>query len=212
MAKLEDVIKRDTNASRPAAGTAGRIYIESDTGELYYDTGSSWVLMGSIVGEIAINAEHMTPSTTSGSAALAQTEYTTNDIDLRHLAFDASTDEFAQVGVWMPDDYDGGTITFKAIWTAASGSGDVVWGLQGRAYADDDAIDQAWGTAQTITDTLTATNDLHITSASSAITLAGTPAGGQYVQLRVYRDADNVADTLAADARLLSIKVYFTRS
>jgi hypothetical protein len=151
------------------------------------------------------------PSTTNGCAAAAQTEHATNDVDLVTLDFDAASDEFAQFTTWMPDDWNGGTVTAKVAWTAASSSGDVIWGVQGRAYADDDAIDQAWGTAQTVTDTLTAVGDMCITDATSAITLAGSPAGGQIVQWRVYRDADAGGDTLAADARLVAVKITYTR-
>lgn len=166
----------------------------------------------STTGEIFLSAAGMWPSTTSGCATNTKNEYGTNDVDMYSLDFDASTDEYAQATVWMPDDWNAGTVTAKFMWTAASSSGDVVWGLQGISYANDDAIDSAWGTAQTATDTLTATGDICITSATSAITLAGTPAAGEPVQLRVYRDADAGGDTLAADAMLLGVKIYYTRS
>ena len=212
MALWTDVVKYDTNANKPVAGTAGRLYFESDTGLAYYDNGSDWKLISDNAGELSITVDEIFPSTTGGSAALAQVEYGTNDVDLKTLDFDQSTDEFAQFTLWMPDTWDGSTITFKAAWTAASGSGDVIWGLQGRAYADDDAIDQAWGTAQTVTDTLLATDDLHYSPVSSALTLAGTPAAGQLVQFRVYRDADAAGDTHSADAKLLAIKVYYGKA
>lgn len=149
------------------------------------------------------------PSTTAGCATNTKVEATTNDVDYYTLDFDKDTDEFAQWSVIMPDSYSGGTITATFYWTAASGSGDVIWGLQGRAYANDDAIDQAWGTAQTVTDSLITAGDVHVTSATSAITLAGSPAGGQLVQFRAYRDADAGGDTLSVDARLMMIKVEY---
>lgn len=167
---------------------------------------------GSTSGELMLSAAGGFPSTTSGCTDPTKTEYGTNDVDLYLAAFDQSADEYMQWSVWMPDSWNGGTVTFKAVWTAASGSGDVIWGLQGRAYANDDAIDAAWGTAQTVTDTLTATGDMCYTSTSSAITLAGSPAGGQLVQFRVYRDADAGGDTLSADALLIAVKVYYTTS
>lgn len=39
-------LTEDTQANRPSAGTEGRIYIESDTGRVLYDDGSSWVGVG----------------------------------------------------------------------------------------------------------------------------------------------------------------------
>ena len=163
-------------------------------------------------GEIFLTAAGGWPSTTAGCADAVKNEYVTNDIDLYTLDFDPDTDEFAQWSVWMPGDWNAGTITFKVLWSAASGSGDVVWGIQGRAFANDDAIDAAWGGAQVVTDTLTAVGDTCISPVSAAVTLAGTPAAGQFVQFRAYRDADAGGDTLAADAQLIGIKVYYGRS
>jgi hypothetical protein len=128
------------------------------------------------------------------------------------MDFDKDTDEFCQWTVWMPNNWDGGTITAAFMWTAASGTGDVIWGLQGRSHGNDDAIDQAWGTAQTVTDSLITVGDVHITSATSAITLAGTPAAGELIQFRAYRDANAGGDTLGVDARLIGAKVYYTKS
>jgi hypothetical protein len=62
-------------------------------------------------------------------------------------------------------------------------------GCKGGPIADDDALDQAMGTAQTATDTLTATNDVDISPATSAITLGGTAAAGNPVIFQVYRGA-----------------------
>ena len=115
--------------------------------------------------------------------------------------------------VAMPSDYDGGTVTAVFLWLANSANtDDVVWGMQGRAYADNDAIDQAWGAAETVTDTNNAQNDLNISAATGAITIGGGPAASELVQFRGYRDADNGSDDLAADARLISVRITFTRS
>jgi hypothetical protein len=42
MTKLSDVILRGAHADRPSAGTAGRLYFETDTLELFRDNGSAW--------------------------------------------------------------------------------------------------------------------------------------------------------------------------
>jgi len=158
---------------------------------------------------IVLTAPALKPTTTGGCGQLTTVEAGTNSIDYQVLDFDASTDEKAFINFNMPDSWDGGTITARFVWTAASGSGDVVWGIQGRAYANDDAIDQSLGTAQTVVDTLTAAGDVCISDATSAVTLAGSPAGGQMVHLRVYRDADAGGDTLAADARLIAVHIEY---
>jgi len=157
---------------------------------------------------IVLPASAMSPTTTAGCASIATVEAGTNDVDYKVLDFDKNTDESAFAIFSMPDSWDGGTITFQPYWTTAGTSGTVVFSLAGRSYANDDAIDQAYGTAQTSTDTFIAAGDIHIGPESSAITLAGTPAGGQLVQLKITRDVSE--DTLDADARLIAIKIKYT--
>jgi hypothetical protein len=148
------------------------------------------------------------PRTTTGCGVDSR-ELATNRQNFDELLFDAGTDEFAQALHILPNTYTNGTITVRFYWTAASGSGAVIWGIQGRSLANDDALDTAFGTAQTVTDTLLAANDMHITSATSAVTLGGTPAANTPIQFQIYRDADAGGDTLAVDARLLGVEIVF---
>ena len=170
------------------------------------------VIVNSNSGEIFLSAVSGWPSTTNGCSDATKTEYITNDQDLYSLDFDQTSIEYAQWTMWMPDNWNAGTITFKAVWTAAAGTPAQAaeWNLQGRSYANDDAIDQAWGSSVEVSDALIATSDIHYSSESSAVTLAGTPAIGELVQLRAWRDATN--DTLAADAKLIGIKVYYIKA
>jgi hypothetical protein len=161
------------------------------------------------VETIWIPANSMMPNTTAGCAT-ATTETTTNDVMVPVCDFDAAADEAGQFLVGMPKSWDEGTITAQFSWTAATGTGNVVWGMQCLARSDDDVLDTAFGTAVTVTDGLTATGDLMISAASSAITVGGTPAEGDNVWCRVYRDADNGSDTFSADARLIGVKVLYT--
>lgn len=162
------------------------------------------------IKSIVLTAGGLSPTTTAGCASATIVEAGTNDVDYTVLDFDASTEENCFTTFAMPDGWDAGTITAKFYWTAASGSGDVIWGIKGRAFANDDAIDQAYGTAQTVTDTLITAGDVHVSSATNAMTFAGTPAGGQLVQLKIYRDADAGGDTFSADARLIAVKIEYT--
>lgn len=156
---------------------------------------------------IVLPAGSMSPTTTAGCADVATVEAGTNDVDYKVLDFDKDTDESAFIVFAMPDSWNGGTITFQPYWTTAGTTGTVVFSLAGRAFANDDAIDQAYGTPQTSTDTFIAAGDVHIGPVSSPITLAGTPAGGQLVQLKITRDVSE--DTLDADARLIAIKLEY---
>jgi len=205
-----DILYRGTSTwSRLAAGTSGHYLKTNGTG-----SDPAWAAVSASGGgstNVWIPASAWIPRTTTG-AGIDSREQSTNKINTDELLFDAGTDEFAQAMIVMPNNWNAGTVTAKFHWTASTGSGDVVWGLQGRAYANDDALDQAMGTAQTATDTLTATNDVDISPATSAITLGGTAASGNPVIFQVYRDADAAGDTLAADARLLGVEISYTAS
>jgi len=113
----------------------------------------------------------------------------------------------------MPSDWDGGTVTAVFYWTHAATDTNfgVVWGCQGRSYQNDEALDQAFGGAEEVADAGGTTNDLYISSATGAITIAGAGAS-ELVQFRIYRDPTDGSDTMAIDARLLGVMISFGRS
>ena len=162
---------------------------------------------------LELPAGSWTPTTTSGCADIATVEAGTNDIDYKVLDFDASSDENAFTNFSMPTNWDGGVIQFKYVWTnAGGGSAEVlVLELSGRAYADNDAIDQAVGTPVELADTWVAQGDIHISAFSGDVTLAGTPAGGQWVHLELMRDVagGGTSDTLTGDCRLISVQIKY---
>jgi len=153
-----------------------------------------------------IPASAWIPKTTAGCGVDSR-ETTTNDQNFDELLFDTGSDEFADALVVMPSNYNNSTVTARFYWTAASSSGTVEWAIQGRAFANDDALDTAAGTKQSVNDTLIAANDMHVTSATSACTIGGTPAANTPIQFTIYRDVSE--DTLAVDARLLGVEIIF---
>lgn len=165
------------------------------------------ILIGSTKRSVVLMASGGYPKTTGGCAAPQKNESSTNKRNYYTLDFDTGTDEKAEWLFVLPDNYDGGTITAIPYWTAASGSGTVCFAISGIAYANDAAIDTATGTAQTSTDTLITAGDVHIGPATSAITLAGSPAGGQLVAIQCMRDVSE--DTLGVDAKLIAIKIEY---
>lgn len=156
-----------------------------------------------------VPASAMYPSTTLPCATLTQVESSTNDVNIKVLDFDGAgtTKESAEFGIQSPTYWDAGTVTAQFIWYATAGSGTVNWECQGVAFSDDDALDAAYGTLQEVTDTLLATGDVHITAETSAITIAGTPAAGDWINFRVNRDPAN--DTNTSDARLMGVRIRF---
>jgi len=164
--------------------------------------------------EIQVGAGAMRPSSTSG-ATPADAEMTTNKNNYTFMDFsDSGGLLYAEFNLILPSDYDGGTITYKVHWTANSTStNSAVFGLQGVAITDDDALDVAFGTAQEVTDANKSTAyDLNISPASAALTIAGTPAAGKLAGFRFYRDSGDGSDNLAATARVLGIIINYTRS
>lgn len=144
---------------------------------------------------------------TTNGAPVATTETTTNDIMYKACAFDTTTEE--GVGFWhtFPPQWDLGTVTATFFWTAASGSGTVKFDIGGRAYANDDALDQAIGTQGTATDTLITALDMHVSPETAAVTLAGTPAANLPCYFEVTRD---IADTLGVDALLIGVLLKYS--
>jgi hypothetical protein len=214
------IANSQTPGSQTATGTTGQI--TWDSSYIYVCTSTnnwgrsslSWSGGGGGGGgggssNIWIPASEWIPRTTNG-CGINSLESTTNRVNYDVLEFDPAVVEYAQAMVTLPNNWNAGTVTAKFHWTAASGSGDVVWQLSGRAYANDDAIDQATGTAQSATDTLTAANDLDISPATSAITLAGTAANGNPVVFELSRNATAGGDTLAVDARLIGVEISYT--
>lgn len=151
-----------------------------------------------------LSAKGGDPRTTAGCGPATKVELSTNKIMRVGLPFDPTTQEYAQFEFAMPAGWNGGQITFIPYWTAASGSGTVVWGLQARSLDDGEALDQAFGTAVEVTDTLLSANQVH-KGPSGVITPAGTPAGGELLIFQVYRKQG----TLAVDALLLGIRLEF---
>ncbi len=167
--------------------------------------------LGAGTHTIFVPAGAMVPRTTNG-AAEGDTELSTNDVMLRTLDFDTSTEEGAGFFIAMPKSWNESTVTFIPYWTAGSGSGGVVWGLAGYSFSDNDALDTAVSGQQTSTDTFITANDCHVGAASSAITIGGTPAEGDIVYFEVTREVADGSDTLGVDALLIGIKLLFTTS
>jgi hypothetical protein len=160
---------------------------------------------------IWIPAGAMTPRTTNGAASNSA-EMSTNKNIFKTLDFDTTTQEFAQFEIFFPKSWGLGTVTFEPVWSHASTTTNygVVFGLAGVARSNDDAGDAAFGTAVTSSDTGGTTNDIYIGPESSAITIAGTPAAGDTVQFQINRTVADGGDTMAIDARLHGIRLFFT--
>ena len=167
------------------------------------------------VTTIWVPAAAMVPTTTNGAAA-GINEYATNDLARAYYAFDTTTEEFVCFDIAMPEGWDRSTIKAKFYWSSASGSsaGDTVeWEIGAVAVGNDDALDATLGTAQVISDTVLAgtSGDLHVTSATPAIAVGGTPALGDMVHFKVSRNVSGT-DDMAEDAWLFGCLIQISET
>jgi hypothetical protein len=161
---------------------------------------------------IPVVAPAMRPRSSNGCASLAAVSAGSGQPDMVTLDFDASATEYAQFSLPMPSSWNEGTITAKFYWSHAATTTNfgVVWGIQAVAMSNDDTMAVSFGTVQTVTDTGGTTSDIYVTDATSAMTVAGTPAAGDMVCFQVYRDQAAGADNMAIDARLHAVVLFVT--
>ena len=205
------------NASTGVTGPVISATGETNVGININPKGTGVLRSGSAAVKIAgletmwVPASAMYGATTNG-ADPQQIETSAGRPDLKVLDFDKSTDEFAQFSVAFPKSWNEGTVTFQFYWTPAGTSvGNCVMALQGVACGDSDTIDVAYGTAIQVLDAGIGTvEDQQVSSVSSAVTIAGSPAVDQQVYFQIFRDANDGNDTFDQDCRLLGIKIFFT--
>ena len=149
---------------------------------------------------------------TTNPADAAQVETTATRPDLKVFDFDASTKQYTQFTVAMPKSWNESTLTYQVYWSpSTTNTGDAIFGLQAVACADNDTIDVAYGTAINVTDAGIGTvEDQQVTSESSAMTVAGSPAAGEQTYFQLFRDAADGSDTFTGECRVLGVKIFFT--
>lgn len=177
--------------------------------------GDATIDLTAISSQFFLSAAGMTPQASNGCAALATTSMATNKQDVQTLDFDKDAVEYAQSALFnMPDDWDATTFTYRVIWKHAATTTNfgVVWQVEAVAYADDLALDTAWGTAVHVDDTGGTTSDYYQTPLSSAVTAGGSRAAGCGMKIRVSRLATDGTDTMAIDAGLIGIQINYTRA
>lgn len=208
-AKAADMAQATIKGRAAGAGTGDPTDLTASQVAAILDASSIYVRQdASLVHELWIPASALVTRTTNG-AAVGSSESTTNKVMRSTLDFDSSTIEYAQAEIGMLKSWDEGTITVKFVWEATN-TGDVVWQAQALCLSDDDVIDTAFGTNQSVTDSVTATTDIMQSSYTAAITPSNTPAANDILILQISRNASSGSDTLAVDAKLHGIFVKIT--
>lgn len=164
--------------------------------------------------EIPVMVGFIQPRNSGGCGVMEVIEPSANGPNYRGLPFDATTQEYAQFTIPLPTKWNRGTITAKFLWTHASAAADnrVAWNIAGVAVSNDDAFNVAFGTARQVNDGASSggtANDLYLSDATAAITIAGTPAAGDLICFQVSRVAtDATYDIMSVDAYLLGVILY----
>lgn len=185
-------------------GSSGK-YLRADG----LDPSWSAILVGDLPGgakrTLVLTARGIMPNATQGCAPAVRVEGSNG---ANYSVADFASGEEGSWEVVMPDNYDGGTVTFTYHWVAPTGSSasdTVIFGLKGIAYANDLAIDTALGSQVTVTDTVLAVGDVHISAESAAVTLAQGPAGGEPAIFEIER----TGGTMSEEARLWLVKISY---
>ncbi len=137
---------------------------------------------------------------------------TGSSIKYRTLDFDPSSTESAIFTVAMPKSWNAGTVTFVPVWShgATTINFGVDWQLRGQAISDGDSGNFSPAGQQGSVDTGGTTDSIYQGPESAAITIQGSPAKNDSVTFEIFRNTSSGSDTLAVDARLHGIKLFYT--
>lgn len=197
---------------------AGQIAMFSDTtgkliGGLVTDDSPTTPLtkdnIGTGVQTIYIDGGGLKAQSGAGGATPVDFVSASNNNTMAGMSFaDAGASRVAGFKVAMPKSWDLGAIEFEALWTAASGSGDVRWTFEVKMFSNDDTLSQSAGPNVQVVDTLTAVDDLCISPRSLPL-FPNNPVQGDLLFVYIIRNSANADDTLNAAAVLLGVRMFY---
>jgi hypothetical protein len=186
-------------------------------------TTSAWVR---ITGTPSYGAETMwipaplwMPYITNGCSALTMWESSAASSSFPQyplLWFDPSADEHAGTVIHLPKRWNAGTVQYQVYWTCgtSTNTGDVLWKINDYGFDDADDLSNStpFGTTGTsMSDTGQGVADrLHVSPLSSAASPGGATTTAHFTALRLWRDANDAADTFTADAGFIGLMLYWT--
>lgn len=154
-------------------------------------------------------AAAFTPRLTNGPAL--NQFLATNGANYKTLDFDPATQEVTEIAIRMPKSWDKGTISFTPVVSQLTTSaGAASWNVWTAVVSAGDIIDPAYGAPGVVTVSMGTANIMYIGSESGAISSANTALDGDLFVIALARAPGVGADTLAVDARLHGINMYYT--
>ncbi len=186
-----------------------RLWINDEDVTVIYDS-SSWILMEKKKRSIVLYAKDLISATTNGTTILKLEETTNLNGREVHVYINAN-DTFALFDWVPPPEYDGGTVTFKFIWSTTGLDTDgVAMALEGVATADGEVLDVNHGTPVVLVDNIqSVARDTLISGESAAVTIAGTPTPGKLINFRFFRDVSDGGNTAIEAAWVISLEVFY---
>lgn len=157
-----------------------------------------------------IKHEHIPVNAIKKGAANPPGESTIGNTSV--LLFDSATDEDVYYVIHLPVDWASGTdLNFHFHWAPTdANAGDVVWAIDYR-ISKSESNELISGTDATISTTDSTQSLQYEHLQSSDITISGASLEtGDKIAIRIYRDADNAADTYGADAALFLPEMTYT--
>ena len=140
------------------------------------------------------------------SNAPAQTKVTGTNFTYYVLDFDKATAESIFAQFKLPPNYSpGDTLEIIIQWISTVTSGDVKWGAQILGRTDAEAFDASMSSEDTVTTTTDGTAG-NVNTSTIQISSPSLAAEDVFI-LKVRRVADDAADTMDADARIIMIGV-----
>lgn len=181
------------------------------TGKIIQDGGKSITTVGAGKQSIWVPAGSMEKAVAAAGPSLSQ--FSAGALTLSYQAYDPAGIEDLHFTVGMPKSWDLGNITCKFYWfhPATTTNFTVAWTLYGKSYGDNEALDGASYAGGTIVnDTGGTTSNMYISPESTAFTPAGAPAAQDHVHFIARRLANDASDTLAVDAFLVGVELFYT--
>ena len=171
----------------------------------------AWVETTSFGRQTAsMRADEFVPRITNG-ASIGIRVVATSTIPLLTLNFDTSVQESAVVAWVPPKSWNEGEVSFEVLWTgAAAGAGGVVFGVSACAFGDGDTLQTGLSGGSTVTDVYLGADLEHRTPESTSFVIGGAPAEMDVVYFAIRRVVADAADTLAQDAQLIGVRLFYT--
>jgi len=136
----------------------------------------------------------------------------TSTIDIPCFAFDQTTDQSIQILLQNTYTFVTGSAFRLRLKLRSEAQGDAnkdcIFGVYGRIINADP--DVSLGTSGSATTTLTTVGNVYISDWID-VTAAGTIAADSLIAIDIFRDADNVADTVDALLQLISVEFQFNQ-